>query len=71
MPEPMKTRRCHCPFCNEEILEAGLPFCQFCGISVFYCPLCQNPVPPDSATCPRCGADICSEASVGFEPEDA
>ena len=31
-----------CPCCDEEIMEANLPYCQACGINVLYCPKCQK-----------------------------
>ena len=27
-----------CPYCDEEVMKADLPFCQACGLKIFYCP---------------------------------
>ena len=51
-----------CPFCDEEIMKAALPFCQACGVTIFYCPECRKPLPRDKRVCPHCGADIRDEA---------
>ena len=50
--------RCFCPYCDEEIMKADLPFCQVCGVEVFYCPECRKPLPRDKRECPHCGAAI-------------
>ena len=47
-----------CPYCEEEITESPFPYCQTCGVSVFYCPKCKQPVSRDKRTCPHCGAEI-------------
>ena len=52
-----KERR-FCPYCDEEIVEAPLPYCQTCKVTVFYCPKCRKPVPRDKKICPNCGAKI-------------
>ncbi len=62
--EPIKAPR-YCPYCDEEIAEAAFPYCEACGISTFYCPKCQQPVPRDNPVCPNCGADIRKEVKKG------
>ena len=47
-----------CPCCDEEITGAPFPYCQACGITIFYCPQCREPVPRDKKVCPQCGAEI-------------
>jgi len=47
-----------CPFCDEEIMSADLPWCQACKVTVFYCPDCRQPVPREEKACPSCGAEI-------------
>ncbi len=52
-----------CPYCDEEIcdeeiVETTSPFCQPCEVTVFYCPQCREPVPPDNRVCPHCGTKI-------------
>ena len=54
-----------CPYCDEEIMKADLPYCQACGITIFYCPECREPLPRDNKVCPHCGADIRGEVSEG------
>ena len=47
-----------CPYCDEEIMGADLPYCQVCQVTIFYCPECQKPLPRDNKVCPECGAEI-------------
>ena len=55
-----KEKREHlfCPYCDEEIMKADLPYCQACGLTIFYCPRCRRPVNRDKKVCPHCGAEI-------------
>jgi predicted amidophosphoribosyltransferase len=50
-----------CPYCDEEIMKGDLPFCQVCGLEIFYCPRCRKPVNRDNRVCPHCGAEIKGE----------
>ncbi|MFQ6121624.1 MAG: zinc ribbon domain-containing protein [Dehalococcoidales bacterium] len=50
-----------CPYCEEEIVEISFPYCQACGVTVFYCPVCRKPLPRDKKVCPHCGAEIKGE----------
>ena len=62
MPEPeRKEKRLFCPYCDEEIMGAGLSYCQACGVTVFYCPQCRKSVARDKKVCPHCGAEIRGE----------
>ena len=54
-------KRKFCPYCDEEILKASFPYCQACGITIFYCPRCRKPLPRNKKVCPHCGAKIKSE----------
>ncbi len=47
-----------CPFCDEEIAETSLSYCQACRVTIFYCPECRKPLPRDNRVCPHCGAEI-------------
>ena len=54
-----------CPYCDEEIMRADFPYCQACGVTIFYCPQCRKPLPRENRVCPHCGADIRGEVSEG------
>jgi predicted amidophosphoribosyltransferase len=58
-----KKEHVHCPYCDEEMASAGLPYCKACGVTVFYCPKCRKEVPRDKKVCPHCGAKIRGEAT--------
>ena len=47
-----------CPYCDENIAEAPVPYCQACEVKVFYCPQCRQPTSRENKVCPDCGADI-------------
>ena len=47
-----------CPYCEEEILTAGFPFCQPCGVSLRYCVRCQIAVVREATVCPQCGGEL-------------
>ena len=47
-----------CPYCDEEIRNLDLPWCQACKVEVFCCPACHQPVDRDKKVCPLCGAEI-------------
>ncbi len=49
---------CVCPYCDEEIMKANLPCCQACGITIFYCSECREPLPREKRVCPHCGAEV-------------
>ncbi len=51
-------RKCFCPYCEQELFMAALPYCQACGITVFLCPECRKPLPRENEVCPHCGAKI-------------
>jgi len=53
-----KERKRLCPYCEEEILTAGFPFCQPCGVRLRYCVRCQIPVVREAAVCPQCGGEL-------------
>ena len=50
-----------CPYCDEEILKVDFPYCQACGVTIFYCPKCRKPLDRDNKVCPHCGAEIKGE----------
>ena len=56
-PKPNQ-EKLHCPYCDQEIMAASFPFCQPCGVTIFYCPRCRQPVSRDKRQCRHCGAEI-------------
>ena len=54
-------KRLFCPYCDEEVMKAVFPYCQACGVTIFYCPECGKPLPRDERVCPECGAEIKGE----------
>ena len=56
-----------CPYCDEEMTEATITYCKACGVTIFYCPVCREPLSRDNEVCPHCGADIREEACGGDE----
>ena len=47
-----------CPYCEEEIMLAMLPYCQPCGVTLRYCRNCQIAVPKEAEVCPQCGGKL-------------
>lgn len=48
----------HCPYCEQEVQDAKLPWCKGCGVKLQYCPECGKPVSRQAVTCPECGKKI-------------
>ncbi len=53
----------HCPYCDEEVQQAKLPWCQACGVKLTYCAKCGQPVAKEQETCPHCGAKLSAKQS--------
>lgn len=54
-----KKGKCRCPYCEEELTAANVPFCQFCKVTFYRCPTCQVVVLDKKVTkCPDCGAPL-------------
>lgn len=51
-------QECFCPYCEEELVDETLPYCQACRASIKFCPECGKPITPETKTCPHCGKDI-------------
>jgi hypothetical protein len=51
-------RKCSCPYCDEEIILAVLPYCQPCGVTLRYCSSCRIAVPREAKVCPQCGGKL-------------
>jgi nitrogen fixation NifU-like protein len=49
---------CHCPFCEADIADQSLPYCQACKAAIKFCSGCGKPVSPEAKTCPHCGSKI-------------
>lgn len=56
--EPAAKKEFHCPYCDEEVQQAKLPWCQACGVRLVYCEKCGQPIAKDKAVCPHCGTKI-------------
>ncbi|MFC1873717.1 hypothetical protein ACFLYX_00255 [Chloroflexota bacterium] len=48
----------HCPYCDEEVMSADLPWCQACHVKAFHCHACKKPISREEKVCPDCGAEI-------------
>jgi len=59
----LEKERLFCPYCDKEVMGTDLPYCQACGITIFYCPKCREPVPRDKKVCTHCGAEIKDETT--------
>jgi hypothetical protein len=51
-------RKNRCPYCDEEIVSAQLPFCKPCGVSLRYCAKCRVAVAREAEVCPHCGGPL-------------
>jgi len=48
----------HCPYCDAEIFELNLPFCQACHVTIVRCTECLTVIPKNRKTCPSCGKPV-------------
>jgi RNA polymerase subunit RPABC4/transcription elongation factor Spt4 len=53
-----------CPYCDEEIENTQLPYCQPCKVPSFKCPACKQVVPREEKICPNCGALMKGESEA-------
>ena len=56
--EPKEKKKRICPYCEEEILEAGFPYCKPCGVTLRYCAKCDIAVVREAVVCPQCGGEL-------------
>ena len=49
---------CDCPYCDEEIVDESLPYCQVCKATLSHCPECGKPMTRDAKACQNCGTKI-------------
>jgi hypothetical protein len=61
--EKAEKQQLYCPYCDEEIMAADLPYCRVCKVELFYCPECRKPLPREKKVCPHCGAEVKGEKS--------
>ena len=47
-----------CPYCEDDLARAELPYCQPCQVTTFNCPSCGKPAPRTKRVCPACGAKM-------------
>jgi hypothetical protein len=47
-----------CPYCEDDVATARLPFCQPCQVKTFKCPSCGKPAARTKRICPECGAKM-------------
>jgi hypothetical protein len=52
-----------CPYCEDEIANSQLPFCQPCKVTQFNCPECGKTAPRTKKICPSCGAKMKPDAA--------
>jgi hypothetical protein len=55
---PEKQEQVWCPYCEDEIANSQLPYCQPCKVETFNCPNCSTPVPRLKKICPKCGSSM-------------
>jgi hypothetical protein len=48
----------HCPYCEVEIMELNLPFCQECHVEIVRCVDCLTVIPKGKKACPSCGKKV-------------
>jgi len=53
-----KEGKCFCPYCEEELVMAALPYCQPCDVTLRYCINCQIAVAREAEVCPQCGGKL-------------
>jgi hypothetical protein len=53
-----EVKECLCPYCEEELMLAELPFCKSCSVLLRYCKTCKIVVEKGVENCPRCGAPL-------------
>ena len=51
-------KACSCPYCEAEIVDLELPFCQICRVEIIRCADCLTVIPKGKETCPSCGKKV-------------
>ncbi len=58
-PAKAKGGKCFCPYCEEELIRVGAPFCAACKMVIIRCTTCLTAVTDkDAKTCPKCGEPL-------------
>jgi RNA polymerase subunit RPABC4/transcription elongation factor Spt4 len=47
-----------CPYCDGQIIQAKLPYCKPCDVTLLYCTKCQIAVKREAKVCPQCGGEL-------------
>jgi len=55
---PKEVKACACPYCEAEIVDMKLPYCQICHVEIIRCTDCLTVIPKDIDTCPSCGKKV-------------
>jgi len=54
-----KEVECRCPYCEEDLILVGAPFCSACKMVIVRCTMCLTAITDkDAKTCPRCGEPL-------------
>jgi DNA-directed RNA polymerase subunit RPC12/RpoP len=59
--DTVEKKEFHCPYCDEEMQQAKLPWCQSCGVKLTYCAACGKPVGREDSSCPHCGKKLAAK----------
>jgi hypothetical protein len=54
----VKAEAAWCPYCEDELVNSQLPYCQPCKVETFNCPSCGKPAPRLKKVCPECGSSM-------------
>jgi len=47
-----------CPYCDTEMADANLPYCEVCKVKVLRCPVCHAVIDRETLVCSHCGSEI-------------
>jgi hypothetical protein len=51
-------KQVHCPYCDQDVQAAKMPWCQACGVNLTVCSECGRPVASEIKECPHCGTKL-------------
>jgi len=55
---PQSVKACSCPYCEAEIVDRRLPYCQACHVEIVRCNTCLTVIPKGKDSCPSCGRKV-------------